>query len=75
MKTHAVDAIRVAYGVVWHAGGTPEPGRLVIGSDSLRLVDYEEVDKVVAELAFADLSTLRLPRAARGRRVIVLALP
>jgi hypothetical protein len=62
----------VAYRVVWHAGGTPEPGRLLIGPDSLRLIDYDEAGKVVAELAFDDLEAIRLPRATKGRRPIVL---
>jgi len=72
MTTCSLDSIRVAYGVVWHAGVIPKPGGLVVGSDSLRLVDYEDHDDVLAKLAFGDLSTLRIPTATKGRRSIVL---
>jgi hypothetical protein len=72
MTTPAVDALRVAYGVVWHAGGIPQPGRLRVGPDSLRLIDYNEPGKVLAELALDDLAAIKLPASAKGRRVIVL---
>ena len=72
MTALELDAISVAYRVVWHAGGTPEPGRLLVGPDSLRLIDSDEAGKVVAELAFDDLGAVRFPSAKEGRRPIVL---
>lgn len=71
MTALEVDAISVDYRVVWHAGGTPEAGRLLVGPDSLRLIHHDG-DKVVADLAFDDLGAVRLPSGNNSRRPMIL---
>jgi hypothetical protein len=65
------EQVSVAYRVVCHAGGTPEPGQLLIGPDSVRLLDREG-DNVIAELPFDDLKAIRLPPTPKRRQPIVL---
>jgi hypothetical protein len=72
MTAHALDARRVSYGVVWHAGGRPQPGRLRVDPDALHLMDYTEPGKILAELVYEDLAAIKLAPAAKGRRSITL---
>jgi hypothetical protein len=71
MSALPFDQVSVAYRVVWHAGGTPERGQLLIRSDSVRLLDCEG-DNVIADLAFDDLKAIRLPSTTKRRQPIVL---
>jgi hypothetical protein len=64
--------MRLAYGVVWYTGEFAERGRLVIGSDSLRLFDYGEPDAVLRELRFDDIHALEVRGVADGRTTVVL---
>jgi hypothetical protein len=62
----------LAYGVVWHKGESAEPGQLVVGSDSLRLLDYGEPDVVLHELRFDDIHALEVRGVADGRAIVVI---
>jgi hypothetical protein len=64
--------MRLAYGVVWYTGESAERGRLVIGSDSLRLLDDAEPDAVLRELRFDDIHALEVRGVADGRTTVAL---
>jgi hypothetical protein len=64
--------MRLAYGVVWYTGESAERGRLVIGSDSLRLLDDGEPDAVLRELRFDDIHALEVRGVADGRMTVAL---
>ena len=59
VRSQAPESIRVAHGVVWHAGGSPEPGRLLIEPDMLRLIRGDDV--LVLLFATGNASTRTRP--------------